>query len=377
MAKRDFYEVLGVTKGSSKDEIKRAYRKLAIQHHPDRNPGSHEAEEKFKEATEAYEILADDRKRAAYDQYGFAGVSGMGQPTAQDFSTIFRDFEDIFGDFSGFFDSFFGGGGTRSRRGGRSSGHRGSDLRFDLEISFTDAAFGAKTDITYARAEQCGTCGGTGSDKGGGRKLCPTCGGSGQVRRNSGFFSIASTCPTCGGEGEVIDRPCPECRGNGVLRKSRTIKVTIPPGMEDGKRLSLAGQGDMGANGAPPGDLYVFVSVKPHAYFERDGTDIYCAVPISITQAALGAEIIVPTLEAKTVRVTVPAGTQNGRMLRLRGEGLPELHNPNRRGDLYIKLVVRVPTKLSGKAKDLLKELASVNGDEKSPKPIPLSDLKQ
>jgi molecular chaperone DnaJ len=369
--------VLGVAKGASKDEIKRAYRRLAIQNHPDRNPGSKDAEERFKEATEAYEILADDRKRAAYDQYGFAGVNGMGQPTAQDFSTIFRDFDDIFGDFSGFFESFFGGGGARGRRGGRSSGQRGSDLRYDLEISFTDAAFGTKSDITYTRAEHCGTCGGTGSDKGSGRRLCPTCGGSGQVRRNSGFFSIASTCPTCGGEGEVIDRPCPECRGNGVVRKSRTIKVSVPAGIEDGKRLNLAGQGDMGANGAPAGDLYVFIRVLPHDYFERDGTDIYCAVPISITQAALGAEIIVPTIDQKTVHVTVPAGTQNGRMLRLRGEGLPELHNPSRRGDLYVRLVVRVPTKLSGKAKELLKELASVSGEEKSPKPIPLSDLKQ
>jgi molecular chaperone DnaJ len=379
MAKRDFYEVLGISKGASKDEIKRAYRKLAVQHHPDRNPGDADAEEKFKEATEAYEILADERKRSAYDQYGFAGLNGMGQPSAQDFSSIFQGFEDIFGDggFSGFFDSFFGGGGS-SRSGRRSGrGQRGSDLRCDLEISFKDAAFGTKADISYARAEHCATCGGTGSDKGTGRRLCPSCGGSGQVRRNSGFFSIASTCPTCGGEGEVVDRPCADCRGNGLVRRQRTVKVTIPPGIEDGKRLNLAGQGDMGANGSQPGDLYVFIRVHPHEFYERDGTDIYCAVPISITQAALGAEILVPTLDEKTVRVTVPAGTQNGRMLRLRGEGLPELHSPSRRGDLYIKLMVKVPTKLSGKAKELLKELATLNGEEKTPKPIPLSDLKQ
>jgi molecular chaperone DnaJ len=378
MAKRDYYEVLGVAKGASKDEIKRAYRKLAIQHHPDRNPGSTDAEEKFKEATEAYEILADERKRTAYDQYGFAGLNGMGGSSSQDFGTIFRGFEDIFGgDFSSFFDSFFGGGGggTRTRRSAR-GGDRGSDLRYDLEISFPEAAFGTKSDITYARAEHCETCKGTGSDKGSGRRLCPSCGGSGQVRRNSGFFSIASTCPGCGGEGEVIDKPCPDCRGNGVVRRQRTVKVTIPPGIDDGKRLNLSGQGDMGSNGAPPGDLYVFIHVQPHAFFERDGADLYCAVPISISQAALGADILVPTVDEKTIRVSVPAGTQSGRLLRLRGEGLPELHSPSRRGDLYIKLVVRVPTKLSGKAKELLKEYASVSGEEKSPRPIRLSELK-
>jgi molecular chaperone DnaJ len=378
MAKRDFYEVLGVAKGASKDEIKKAYRKLAIQHHPDRNPGVKDAEEKFKEATEAYEVLADDRKRDAYDQYGFAGLKGMGSPSAQDFSTIFRDFEDIFGDFSGFFDQFFGGGGSRSRRSsGRGYGQRGNDLRYDLEIPFLDAAFGTKLDITYAHAEQCGTCKGTGSDKGSGRRLCPTCGGSGQVRRNSGFFSIASTCPTCGGEGEIIDRPCADCRGAGAIKGTRTVKVTIPPGIDDGKRLSLSGQGDAGTGGGPAGDLYVFIRVKPHEYFERDGSDVYCAIPISITQASLGADIVVPTLDKKSVRVAVPPGTQNGRMLRLKGEGIPDLHSPSRRGDMYIKLIVKVPTKLSARAKDLLKQFSEASGDEKEPKPIRLTELKE
>lgn len=381
MAKRDYYEVLGVPKGSSKDEVKRAYRKLAIAYHPDRNPGSKDAEEKFKEATEAYEILADDRKRQAYDQYGFAGLSGMGGPTQQDFSTIFQGFEDIFGDFSGFFDSFFGGGGggggARRRSPSRGHGNRGSDLRYDLEISFLDAAFGAKTDVSYPRAERCETCGGAGADKGSGRKLCPTCGGSGQVRRNSGFFSIASTCPACGGDGEIVEKPCADCRGTGVQKRTRKIKVTIPPGIEDGKRLSLAGQGDAGSNGAPDGDLYVFIHVQPHPHFERDGTDLYCAIPISITQAALGADIVVPALEDKSVRVSVPAGTQNGKVLRLRGEGVPELHNPGRRGDLYIRIVVRVPTKITSRGKELLREFAEAVGEEKSPSPIPLSELKQ
>jgi molecular chaperone DnaJ len=377
MAKRDFYEVLGVQKGSSREEIKKAYRQLAIKHHPDRNPGSKDAEERFKEATEAYEILADERKRSAYDQYGFAGLNGMGQPTAQDFSTIFQGFEDIFGDVSGIFDSFFGGGSSRRRSSSRGYGQRGSDLRYDMEISFLEAAFGVKKEVTYARAERCDVCKGTGADKGSGRKLCPTCGGSGQVRRNSGFFSIASTCPSCNGDGEIVEKPCSECRGTGTLRKSRTITITIPAGIEDGKRLSLAGQGDAGASGAGDGDLYVFLRVQPHESFERNGKDVYCAIPISMTQAALGADIVVPTLDKKPVRVNVPPGTQNGRVLRLKGEGIPELHSSSRRGDMYIKIVVRIPTKLSAKARELLKELASSNGEEGSPQPIPLSELKQ
>ncbi len=379
MAKRDYYEVLGVKKGAGRDEIKKAYRQLAIKHHPDRNPGSNEAEERFKEATEAYEILADERKRRAYDQYGFAGLSGMGQPTAQDFSTIFQGFEDIFGDVSGIFDSFFGSGtsGGRRRSSGRGNGQRGSDLRYDMEITFLEAAFGTKKEVTYPRAERCESCKGTGADKGSSRKLCPTCGGSGQVRRNSGFFSIASTCPSCNGEGEIIEKPCADRRGVGTLRRNRTITITIPAGIEDGKRLSLAGQGDGGTNGAPDGDLYVFLRVQPHESFERDGKDLYCAIPISITQAALGSDIVVPTLDDKTARVNIPAGTQNGRILRLRGEGVPELHNPNRRGDMYVKIIVRVPTKLSAKSKELLKELSVASGEDMNPRPIPLSELKQ
>jgi molecular chaperone DnaJ len=246
-----------------------------------------------------------------------------------------------------------------------------------MEIDFLEAAFGVKKEVSYARAERCDHCKGTGADKGSGRKLCPTCGGSGQVRRNSGFFSIASTCPSCSGDGEIIEKPCAECRGAGTVRRTRTITVSIPAGIEDGKRLSLSGQGDAGASGAQDGDLYVFLRVQPHECFERDGKDVYCAVPISITQAALGAEIVVPTLDDHTVRVSVPAGTQNGRILRLRGEGIPELHSPSRRGDMYIKIVVRVPTKISPKARELLKELATVSGEEKSPRPIPLSELKK
>lgn len=376
MAKRDYYEVLGVPRGAAKDDIKRAYRKLAVQHHPDKNPGSKEAEEKFKEATEAYEVLADEKKRQAYDQFGFAGVSGPGGGPS-DYSTVYRDFEDIFGDFNGFFESFFGGGGGRKRSSQAGSGQRGADLRYDLEISFLDAAFGTKAEISFPHNERCPSCGGTGADKGTGRRLCPTCGGSGQVRRNSGFFSIASTCPACGGHGEVIEKPCPDCRGNGAIKKTRKIKVTIPPGMEDGKRISIAEQGDAGTGGGAAGDLYVYIHVHPHEYFERDGSDLYCVIPISMVQAALGADIHVPTLDGKNIKVSVPAGTQNAKILRVRGEGLPELHNNARRGDMYLKVMVQVPTRLSGRAKELLKELSDATGDEKSPKPIPLSELKR
>ena len=277
MAKLDYYEVLGVPRDASKDDIKRAYRRLAIENHPDRNPGNTGAEERFKEATEAYEVLADEKKRQAYDQFGFSGVESMGSP--QDFTTVFRDFEDIFGDFGNIFDSFFGGG--RRRRETRTSARRGADLRYDLEISFTDAAFGTKTDISFVRNEACNSCRGTGANGASGRKICPTCEGTGQVRRSSGFFSIATTCPTCKGEGEIIDKPCDACSGKGIVRKNRAIKVTIPEGIENDKRIILHGQGDGGTNGGPSGDLYVYIHIRPHEYYERDGNDLYCVIPIS------------------------------------------------------------------------------------------------
>lgn len=376
MAKRDYYEVLGVPKGASKDDIKKAYRKLAIQYHPDRNPGNKDAEEHFKEATEAYEILGDDKKRQAYDQFGFAGVEGMsGGGQSQDFSTIFRDFEDIFGgDFGGIFSSFFGGSGSR-RRSGASSIQRGSDLRYNLEIPFTDAVFGTKVEISYSRNTACGSCNGTGAEKGSGRKVCPTCGGTGQVRRSSGFFSIATPCATCSGEGYIIDHPCRECGGSGLIQKNQKIKVTIPPGIESGKRINIPGQGDHGPNGGPAGDLYVYISVKPHEYFERDGNDIYCVIPISISQAALGADIFVETLDSKKVKVRIPPGTQNGKIFRLKNEGIPYLHNESRRGDMYIKVRVEIPTHLGARGKELLRELAQIQKEENNPKPIKLSDL--
>ena len=366
MAKRDYYEVLGVDKTASKDEIKKSYRVLAIKYHPDKNPGDKNAEEKFKEATEAYEILSDDQKRAAYDQYGFAGVDGMN--TGGFNPEQFSGFEDIFGDFSGIFENFFGGG-SRSSRSARSSG-QGANLRYDLEISFKDAVYGVKTEISYVKNEACRSCGGSG---GSGKKTCPSCQGSGQIRRSSGFFSIASPCPSCKGEGYVIERPCADCSGSGVQKKRQKLLVTIPAGIEDGKRIAIPNQGDAGINGAPNGSLYVFVRVKPHAYFERNGRDLYCAIPISITQAALGAGIFVSTLDEKRIKVKIPAGISHGKLLRIRDEGVP---GPvGRKGDMYIKILIRTPAKLSAKARELLAEVSRIEGENSNPQAVPLSEL--
>ena len=380
MAKRDYYEVLGVPKNASKDDVKKAYRKLAIQNHPDKNPGDKASEERFKEATEAYEVVSDDQKRAAYDQFGFAGVDGMGgQGGAQDFTNIYRDFEDIFGgfgDFSSIFDNLFGGSGRGQSGRRRGEPPRGSNLRYDMELTFEQAVFGATMEISYSHDENCVTCSGTGSESGGGRKVCPTCQGSGQVRRSSGFFSIASPCPTCGGEGHIVDKPCKVCGGSGLFKKKQKIKVTIPPGIDDGKRLSVPGQGDAGPNGGRAGDLYVFIHVRPHEFFERDGYDLYCAVPISAVKATLGGDITVPTIDGKKVKVAIPAGSQHGKMLRLREEGVPGSNGSAKRGDMYIKLMVRVPLKVSKRGKELLEELMKVEGDETEPRPIRLSELK-
>ena len=377
MAKRDYYEVLGVDKTSGKDEIKKAYRKLAIKYHPDKNAGNAEAEEKFKEATEAYEVLSDDKKKQAYDQFGFAGVDGINSPGGgHDYSSVFRDFEDIFGDMGGIFDSFFGGGGGggRGRRGGGGVS-RGSDLRYNLEISFKDAVFGTSVEISYTHDIACKTCSGTGASSGTGRKVCPTCQGTGQVRRNSGFFSIASPCHTCGGEGHIIEDPCKSCHGSGLSRKQQKIKVKIPAGIENGKRIAIPGQGDAGANGGRTGDLYVYIKIKPHEFFERDGNNVYCALPISFTQAALGSEVYVRNLEEKKIKLKIPAGTQTGKMLRLKNEGIPYLQSKGRKGDMYIKIIVETPQRMNTKAKELLKQFAALQGEEETPEPIPLSNL--
>ena len=368
MAKRDYYEVLGVQKNASKDDIKKAYRKLALQYHPDKNPGDKVSEEKFKEATEAYDVLADDRKKQAYDQFGFAGVEGMGGPSPHDFSQTFRGFEDIFGDFSGIFDTIFGGGSRRSSSGPR----QGSNLRYDIEIPFKDAVFGTKVEIQYNRNDSCTACKGSGAANGAGRKVCPTCKGTGQIRQSAGFFSMASPCHSCGGQGEIIEKPCPECGGAGTQKKRQKIMVTVPPGVENGKRVVIPRQGDSGPTGGPPGDLYVFIRVKPHEFFERQDEDLYCAIPISITQASLGSDIQVSTLDGKSIKVKVPAGIQNGKMLRIRDEGVPV---SGRRGNLYIKLMVQVPSKLSRRGRELMEELSRVEGENSTPKPIPLSEL--
>jgi len=377
LAKRDYYEVLGVEKDAVKDDIKKAYRRLAIQFHPDKNPGDKVAEEKFKEATEAYEVLGDDEKRQTYDRFGFAGVDGMGGPNgAHDFSSVFRDFEDIFGGMGGFssiFDSFFGGSGGQRSRGERVQ--RGSNLRYDLELSFEDAVFGTALDINYSRHDTCKICAGTGSSDGSGRRVCPTCQGSGQVRRSSGFFSIAQPCPTCRGEGSTIDKPCRECEGSGLAKKKQKIRVTIPPGVEDGKRVPIPGQGDSGPNGGPAGDLYIFIHVKPHEYFERDGNDLYCALPISLTMAALGGEVTLETIDHKKVAITIPPGTQNSMMLRVRQEGVPVAGG--RRGDLYLKVLVRVPEKLTRQGRDLLEQFRKSEGEELALKPVRLSEIKR
>jgi molecular chaperone DnaJ len=304
----------------------------------------------------------------------------MGGGQSQDWAN-FRGFEDIFGggDIGSFFESFFGGGtggfGGGSRRGGQNGPRQGANLRYDAEIPFKDAIFGTKIEIQFAREETCVGCKGSGAASGTGRKTCPTCGGSGQVRHGlGGIISFASTCQSCGGQGSVIEKPCMECGGSGTQKKRQKLMVTVPPGVENGKHLVVAKHGNSGPNGGPPGDLYVVIRVKPHEYFERQDYDLYCAVPISLTQATLGAEIHAGTLDGKTIKVKVPAGTQNGKMLRIRDEGVP---SGSRRGDLYIKLMVRVPDKISRKGRELLEEFALTEGQNDSPAPIPLSQLSE
>lgn len=368
MAKRDYYEVLGVQKNASKDEIKKAYRKLAVQFHPDKNPGDKSAEEKFKEATEAYEILCDDQKKSAYDQFGFAGVEGMaGQ---HDFRN-FQGFEDIFGggDFSSIFEHLFGGG-FGFGGGGRGRGQRGgANLRYDIEIPFKDAVYGTKVEVQYSRSEACPACHGSG---GSGRKTCTTCRGEGQVRHSQGFFSLATPCPACHGEGTLIENPCKECGGSGLKKARQKLSITIPAGIENGTRLAVHGQGDSGPNGAPAGDLIVFVHVQAHEHFERQDGSLYCAVPISITQAALGGEIVVTTLDNKKIKLKIAPGTQSGKLLRVRGEGVPSGRGA---GDLYIKVIVRVPEKLSRRGKELLEEYSKTEGENTTPLLIPLAEF--
>ena len=359
MAKRDYYEVLGVSRGASPEDIKKAYRQLALRHHPDRNPGSKEDEEKFKEAAEAYSVLADPEKKSAYDHYGHEGLRGQQGFSGFD-SSVFEDFEDILGNLFGFsFGDLFGGRG-RGRSGARRS--PGRDLAIEIEIGLEEAAGGVEKEIKLARAEVCPTCRGSKRKPGTSSERCPTCGGSGQVRFQQGFFSMARTCPRCQGAGETITSPCEACRGKGHIRERRSLKVRIPPGVADGSRLRLTGEGDAGDEGMAQGDLYVITRVRRHPFFEREGNDLACEIPVSFTQAALGARIEIPTLEGTEI-VKIPAGTQSGEIIRLKGHGVQDVAG-RRKGDLFVKVLVRTPGNLSKEQKALLARLAELRGEE-------------
>ncbi|MGE5322780.1 MAG: molecular chaperone DnaJ [Actinomycetota bacterium] len=360
-AKRDYYEVLGVTRTATEQEIKSSYRKLAMQYHPDRNPGNNQAEEKFKECTEAYSILIDAEKRQRYDQFGHAGVNGGGGGFSGFDPANFQDFSDIFGDI---FSDFFGvnvGGGRRGRP------QRGGDARADVTLTFEEAAFGKKANVKVRSYQTCDHCKGTGSAAGKGPSTCSTCGGRGQVRFQQGFFSIARTCPACGGMGRVITDPCSKCKGEARVMKERMVEVSVPPGVEDGTRIRYQGQGDSGGIGGQPGDLYIVLHVKPHPFFEREGKDLYCSVPISFAQAALGAEIVIPTLDGEH-NLKVPEGTQTATTFRIRGKGLHALQSSGK-GDLFVRVRVQTPSKLTKKQRELLEELAGTFSVENKPEP--------
>jgi molecular chaperone DnaJ len=360
MAKRDFYDILGVAKNASEDEIKKAYRKLAMKFHPDRNQGqgdakaAKEAEEKFKEVKQAYEILSDAGKRAAYDRFGHAGVDpsvggGPRGPGAEGFGGFADAFGDIFGDIFG--------GAMGGRAGGRSGAYRGADLRYNMEITLEQAAKGFASDIRVPSWETCETCHGSGAKPGTSAKTCGTCGGSGAVRITQGFFSIQQTCPTCHGAGKVIAEPCAACHGEGRIKKHKVLEVNIPAGIDEGQRIRLAGKGEPGRNGGPPGDLYVEIRIKPHEVFQREGDDLHCAVPVSLVTAALGGEVEIATLTEK-VSIDIPEGTQTGKTFRLRGKGIKGVRS-GYPGDLYCHVTVETPVRLTEKQKKLLREFES------------------
>jgi molecular chaperone DnaJ len=358
--KRDYYEVLGVNKDASEEDIKKSYRKLAMKHHPDRNPDSKEAEEKFKEAKEAYEMLSDAEKRRAYDAYGHAGVNPqMGGEGGPGFGGGFAEaFGDIFGD-------IFGGGGGRAR----SNVFRGADLRYNLEVSLEQAARGTETKIRIPAMEECETCKGSGAKPGTQPKTCTTCNGSGTVRMSQGFFSIQQGCPTCHGTGKMIADPCGTCRGAGRVKKHKTLQVKIPSGIDEGDRIRLTGEGEAGVNGGPPGDLYVVIHLKEHSVFQRDGDDLHCEMPISFSQAALGGEIDIPTLDGHA-KIKIPPETQTGQVFRLRGKGIKGVRS-SYPGDLLCQVAVETPVKLTERQRELLRELEDINkrdGERHSPR---------
>src|SRR5690606_13701691 len=342
MAKRDYYDVLGVNRDASEDDLKKAYRRLAMKYHPDRNPDNPKAEEHFKEAKEAYEVLSDSHKRAAYDQYGHAGVdAGVGAGAGG-----FSNFADAFGD-------IFGGGR------GRSNVYRGADLRYNLEISLEEAARGTETKIRIPALEECDTCNGTGARPGTKPVSCPTCGGMGQVRMQQGFFSIQQTCPKCHGSGRVVPTPCPTCHGAGRVKRHKTLAVKIPAGVDEGDRIRLSGEGEAGTNGGPPGDLYVVIHIGAHAVFTRDHNDLHCEMPISITTAALGGEIEIPTLDG-SAKIRIPSETQTGKIFRLRGKGIKGVRSAQY-GDLLCHVVVETPVNLTARQRELLQELEEIS----------------
>jgi len=357
--KRDYYEVLGVLRTATDVEIKSAYRKLAMTHHPDRNPNNPESEDKFKEVTEAYAILADSEKRSLYDRFGHAGLGASSGGAAGFDPAIFQDFGDIFGDIFGFGDMFGQGGRRRSRA------QRGADLREDLNLEFEEAVFGAERQVNVRRHETCDSCRGNGSAAGKAPVACKSCNGRGQVRYQQGFFSIARTCPTCQGAGSMITDPCPKCRGEGRLVRERVVEAKVPAGVEDGTRIRFTGLGEAGAFGGPAGDLYIVLHVKEHAFFEREGNDLHCVVPISFPQAALGTEILVPTLEGEH-KLKVPEGTQSGTSFRIRNKGVPVL-NSHGKGDLYVEVRIQTPGKLNKRQRDLLAELGELAPVENKP----------
>jgi molecular chaperone DnaJ len=360
-SKRDYYEVLEVGRNASESEIKKAYRKLAKKYHPDVNPGDKTAEVKFKEVNEAYEVLSDANKRSRYDQFGFAGVDPNGFGGA---GAGFGDFD--FGGIGDIFESFFGGGGFGRSSRSRSGPRKGADLRYSLEISFEEAAFGTNREITISRHESCESCGGSGAKKGTSPTTCKHCNGSGQVQYKQstpfGQFVNVKTCDVCRGEGKIILDPCPTCNGKGRNRKNVKISLDIPAGIDDGQIISMRGEGDPGSKGGPKGDLFVTINVKAHSIFKRQGNDVVCEMPITFVQAALGAELEVPTLDGK-VSYTMPEGTQTGSIFRLKGKGIPHLRGSGR-GDQYVKVVIDVPKKLNEKQKELLREFAEISGDE-------------
>jgi molecular chaperone DnaJ len=370
MSKRDFYDVLGVGKKADEAELKKAYRQKAMQFHPDRNPGDKSAEQKFKEVNEAYDVLKDSQKRAAYDRFGHAAFDaaqggGQGGP----FRSGPGGFEFNFGGSGGLGDIFeeMFGDITGRRRQQQRGPERGQDLRYDLEVTLEDAFRGTKANVRVPTAIKCDACNGTGGEGGSRPKACHTCQGRGRVRASQGFFTIERTCHTCHGTGEVVDKPCKKCQGEGRIVHDKTLAVNVPPGVDEGTRIRLAGEGEMGLRGGPPGDLYIFVSIAAHDVFQRDGANIYCQVPLAMVTAALGGAVEVPTVDGTGARVTIPAGTQSGEQFRLRGKGMSQLKSPVR-GDMIIEVAVETPTGLSSRQRQILEEFKKAGGEDASPK---------